>query len=112
MPDNSSRTPSDAAPSRIRPLARLPVFLDLQDRPVLVAGGSDAAAWKAELLAAAGARVTVFAAAPGAVLLALAAQALDAGSVAVMERDWQPADFAGMAQIGRASGRERVCQYV
>src|SRR3546814_20444889 len=36
-------------------------------------------------------------AAPGAVLMALAAQALDAGSVAVMERDWLPADFAGMA---------------
>src|SRR3546814_19095338 len=88
MPDNSSRTPADAAPARIRPLARLPVFLDLQDRPVLVVGGSDAAAWKAELPAAAGARVTVFAAAPGAVMLALAAQALDAASVPVMEREW------------------------
>lgn len=97
MPDRSSRTPAEAAPARIRPLARLPVFLDLRDRPVLVAGGSDASAWKAELLAAAGARVTVFAATPGTVLLTLAAQALDAGSISIVPHDWQPTDFAGMA---------------
>lgn len=96
MPD-SCRTPVEAGPARIRPLARLPVFLDLQDRPVLVAGGSDAAAWKAELLAAAGACVTVYAAMPGAALLALAQAPLDAGAIAVVARDWQAADFAGMA---------------
>jgi uroporphyrin-III C-methyltransferase/precorrin-2 dehydrogenase/sirohydrochlorin ferrochelatase len=38
-------------------LATLPVFLDLQGRRAIVAGGSAAAAWKAELLAAAGADV-------------------------------------------------------
>ena len=37
---------------RIGALATLPVFLELRGKPVLVAGGSDAAAWKAELLAA------------------------------------------------------------
>lgn len=46
---------------RMAPLAKLPVFWDLKGKPVLVAGGSDAAAWKAELLAACGADVHVFA---------------------------------------------------
>ena len=45
---------------RIATLASLPVFFELRARPVLVGGGSDAAAWKAELLAAAGAEVHVF----------------------------------------------------
>lgn len=54
-----SLPPSDSA-ERIAPLAKLPVFWSLTDRRVVVAGGSDAAAWKAELLAACGARVEVF----------------------------------------------------
>jgi len=41
----------------IAALALLPVFFDLAGKPVLVAGGSMAAAWKAELLAACGAIV-------------------------------------------------------
>ncbi len=45
----------------MEPLARLPVFLALDGKRVVVAGGSAAAAWKAELLSAAGARVEVYA---------------------------------------------------
>ena len=71
MRDASTR-PSDA-PARVAPLSVLPVFLDLRDRPALVAGGTDAAAWKAELLAAAGARVTVAAAELGEEMARLAA---------------------------------------
>jgi len=56
-----SRQPSEEAPARIRPLSVLPVFLDLAGKRTIVAGGTDAAAWKAELLAAAGAAVEVFA---------------------------------------------------
>ena len=41
----------------MEPLARLPVFLALDGKRAVVAGGSAAAAWKAELLSAAGARV-------------------------------------------------------
>lgn len=47
--------------ARMAPLAKLPVFWALEGRPVIVAGGSDAAAWKAELLAACGATVHVYA---------------------------------------------------
>lgn len=56
-----SRQPSDSTPARIAPLAVLPVFFDLQGKRAVVAGGTDAAAWKAELLAAAGAVVEVYA---------------------------------------------------
>jgi uroporphyrin-III C-methyltransferase/precorrin-2 dehydrogenase/sirohydrochlorin ferrochelatase len=56
-----SRQPSDQGPARIQPLSVLPVFLNLSGKRVVVAGGSDAAAWKAELLAQAGADVHVYA---------------------------------------------------
>ena len=55
-----SRQPSETGPGRIGALSVLPVFLDLSGRRAVVAGASDAAAWKAELLAAAGASVDVF----------------------------------------------------
>ncbi|WGF90419.1 siroheme synthase CysG [Marinivivus vitaminiproducens] len=47
------------------PLSILPVFLPLQGRRAVVVGGSDAAAWKAELLVAAGAAVDLYASAGG-----------------------------------------------
>lgn len=53
--------PRNEAPARMEPLAKLPVFWALESKRVVVAGGSDAAAWKAELLAACGAQVHVYA---------------------------------------------------
>src|SRR5688500_6522399 len=47
-----------------------PLFLKLQERPVLLAGGGDAAVAKLRLLVAAGARVRVFAESPSAELRA------------------------------------------
>src|SRR5512147_606754 len=61
MPVNEQRTPSEAKPARMGALARLPVFLSLAGKRAVVAGGSPAAAWKAELLSASGARVEVYA---------------------------------------------------
>src|SRR5690606_29330651 len=57
---------------RIAPLAVLPVFFDLRCKRVVVIGGSEAAAWKTELLAAAGAHVDVYAEEICAELAALA----------------------------------------
>ncbi|WP_082903853.1 siroheme synthase [Devosia elaeis] len=57
---------------RIAPLAVLPVFFDLRGKRVVVIGGSEAAAWKTELLAAAGAHVDVYAEEICAELAALA----------------------------------------
>ena len=50
------RTPSETRRGRMDALARLPVFLALDGKRAILAGGNPAAAWKAELLSAAGAR--------------------------------------------------------
>jgi sulfite reductase (NADPH) hemoprotein beta-component len=67
--------PASTRPARLDALAKLPVFLDLADKPVAVAGGGEPVVWKAELLAAAGARVTVYAAEPDPELEAMAGPA-------------------------------------
>jgi len=98
--------PRETRPARMGALAVLPVFLNLGGRPAVVAGGGEALTWKAELLAAAGAHVTVYTAAPCADLVALAA-APPAGSLAIRVRDWQPADLAGAAlAVGALRGEE------
>ncbi|WDZ76906.1 siroheme synthase CysG [Ensifer adhaerens] len=56
-----NETKSRAEPARMAALAKLPVFWSLEGKRVIVAGGSDAAAWKAELLAACGAEVHLYA---------------------------------------------------
>lgn len=56
-----SRQPSEPGPARIQPLSILPVFFDLTGKRAVVAGGTDGAAWKVELLAVAGADVHVYA---------------------------------------------------
>jgi uroporphyrin-III C-methyltransferase/precorrin-2 dehydrogenase/sirohydrochlorin ferrochelatase len=78
------------------PLARLPVFLKLDGKRAIVAGGSPAAAWKAELLSAAGARIDVYAADPCAELVALAGAA-PRGAIAIHPRPWTSSDCAGAA---------------
>ena len=57
----ASRKPAEPRRARMGPLAKLPVFLDLAGKRVVVAGGTAPAAWKAELVAAAGADVEVYA---------------------------------------------------
>ena len=90
------RTPAEIRTTRIGALARLPAFFALDNKRAVVAGGSPAATWKAELLSAAGARVEVFAAAPSEEMLALAA-APPRGTVVVHERAWDAGDFNGAA---------------
>src|SRR6478752_1847744 len=84
-----TRTPSEARTPRMEPLARLPVFFALGGKRAVIAGGSAAAAWKAELLAAAGAAVDVYATGPSDEMVDIAAQA----GIAIHQRDIQPADF-------------------
>jgi uroporphyrin-III C-methyltransferase / precorrin-2 dehydrogenase / sirohydrochlorin ferrochelatase len=87
--------PPEPQPARIAPLARLPVFLKLNGRRAVVAGANAAAAWKAELLAAAGARVDVYAPEPSAELLAVAGEVR--GVVILHARPWTAADLADAA---------------
>ena len=91
-----SRKPEPIRPARIAPLSRLPAFFALQGKRVIVAGDSDAAAWKVELLAAAGARVDVFAPRPCDGMIALAA-ASSSDAIALHQRSWTMRDFAGAA---------------
>src|SRR5689334_21604728 len=95
MPVNEQRIPSEAKPARMGALARLPVFLSLGGKRAMLAGGSPAAAWKAELLSASGATVEVFAEEPCDELVELAAE--PPGKIRITRRHWTPADLAGAA---------------
>jgi uroporphyrin-III C-methyltransferase / precorrin-2 dehydrogenase / sirohydrochlorin ferrochelatase len=88
------RNPSERALDAIRPLANLPVFFKLTGRRAAVAGGSEAAAWKAELLAASGADVAVFSPAPSPKMLETAGRH---PRIAIFLRAWEPGDLAGAA---------------
>src|SRR5271163_3098894 len=91
-----SRAPSEINSPRMGPLSRLPAFFALEDKRAVVAGGSPAAAWKAELLSAAGAKVDIFAPSADADMLALAA-APPRGAITVHDRRWTADDLAGAA---------------
>jgi len=91
-----SREPSEIRTPRMAALSRLPAFFALEGKRAILAGSTQAAVWKAELLSAAGARVDVFAPAPTAEMRALVATP-PVGAVTLHEREWAQADFAGAA---------------
>ena len=99
------RTPQPARPPRMAPLATLPLFFKLDGKRVVVAGGSEAAAWKAELLSAAGATVEVWAPDPCAEMEALAA-APPGGPIVLERRAWRAAAFAGAELVVGAAEDE------
>ena len=94
-----SRQPSKSRHDRVAPLAVLPVFFDLAGKRVVAIGGSEAATWKIELLAAAGAHVQVLA--PIAEwcddLIALAETGAAAGTISLVDCQWSPSDLSGAA---------------
>lgn len=85
--------PTETRPPRLAALAKLPIFLDLRDKRVVLAGDGDPVAWKAELLAATGAKVLVFAPQPEAELETLAAAS--GGGITLLRRLWQESDLDG-----------------
>jgi len=104
LPFPISPRPAELLPARIGPLARLPIFLELNGREALVAGGDAASAWKAELLASCGALVVVLAEEVSVEMMAVAAA--QAGAVTIERRTWTPADVAGKAvAVGALEGR-------
>jgi uroporphyrin-III C-methyltransferase/precorrin-2 dehydrogenase/sirohydrochlorin ferrochelatase len=88
------RIPAETPPAQMAPLAQLPLFVTLDGRRAMVAGGTSAAAWKAELLSAAGASVDVYAAAPSEELSSLVHER-PRGPITIWQRQWTPDDFAG-----------------
>ena len=103
----AARTPSEAAPARVGALAKLPVFLDLAGKRAIVAGASAPAAWKAELLAAAGAHVELYAIEVGPEAQALLDRGAASGTVAHVPRSWAAADLDGAA-IALCDARDDV----
>ncbi len=94
MIDQTPRQPDEAPNPRMAPLATLPVFYRLAGKRAIVSGGGVPAAWKAELLAAAGARVDVYATTFSDKMRDLAS-GLDL--VTLHARAFAEADFAGAA---------------
>ena len=109
-----SRPPREVT-ARMADLATLPVFLKLAGKTVLLAGGSPGTAWKAELLAAAGAHVRLVWDEPDAETLKLLTDwperltlirrplmEIDFNAVVVaigaLEEDAEAAEFAAMAR--------------
>ncbi len=84
--------------ARMEPLSKLPIFWDLNGKSVLVAGASDAVAWKAELLAACGAEVKVYLGweSPSESLSALNQEC---GGVTLIDEDWVTMDLGGFALV-------------
>jgi uroporphyrin-III C-methyltransferase/precorrin-2 dehydrogenase/sirohydrochlorin ferrochelatase len=112
MTSNLSRSPSESAPARMQPLSRLPVFFSLAGKRVVVAGGNPAAAWKVELLAAAGATVEVFAPEPCEELREIA---LDppAGSIEIFPGLWHEAVLDGAAlAIGSFEDEDEAARFL
>ncbi|MCC6736232.1 MAG: uroporphyrinogen-III C-methyltransferase [Bauldia sp.] len=84
-----------AVPAAIAPIATLPVFLDLRGKRALVVGGTAAAAWKAELLLAAGAGVAVIAAEPSPEMSGVLGRS--GGRAALAAGPFAPQHLAGLA---------------
>lgn len=78
-------------------LSKLPVFLDLSGKRAVVAGGAPPAAWKAELLAAAGAHVDVYTGEPSEEMQDLARRNTERGIVTVHVRPWSSDVLSGAA---------------
>ena len=85
--------------ARVEALAKLPVFWALEGKRVVVAGGSDAAAWKAELLAACGAQVQIYAQTLSETFEALLARgaAHPQGTLTHLPRAWDATIMSGAA---------------
>jgi uroporphyrin-III C-methyltransferase/precorrin-2 dehydrogenase/sirohydrochlorin ferrochelatase len=106
------RRPEATSGRRIEPLVTLPLFHKLAGRKVVLVGDSEGALWKAELLAATGAEVAVFAREGAAPFAALAA-APAAGRVVVHARPWDADDLAGAAlAIGDIEDADEIAAFV
>ena len=84
-------------PPRVEALASLPLFFRLDGRKVVLAGGTEAAGWKAELLAASGAKVHIFAEDLEDGFAALLEKGGAGGTFLHHRQPWSIASFEGAA---------------
>jgi uroporphyrin-III C-methyltransferase/precorrin-2 dehydrogenase/sirohydrochlorin ferrochelatase len=105
------RHPSEFSNARMAPLARLPVFYGLAGKRVVIAGGGQAAVWKAELMLAAGAAVEIYASAPSPDLLDLGRESSH-GTIAVHRRAWRDEDLPGATlAVGAIEDEEEAARF-
>jgi uroporphyrin-III C-methyltransferase / precorrin-2 dehydrogenase / sirohydrochlorin ferrochelatase len=91
----ASTMPPRETTARMGDLATLPVFFKLKGKRALVAGGSAGTAWKAELLAAAGAHIRLVWDEPDAECIKLAAEWPE--RVILIQRRLEDDDFDNIA---------------
>lgn len=89
-------------------MRQFPIFFTVQDRPVLIAGGGEAAVRKLRLLLKAGAQVTVVAPDANDEILDL----VEAGAVDWQARPFVAEDLAGAALVYGATGIDAVDRQV
>ncbi|MBX9773431.1 MAG: siroheme synthase CysG [Xanthobacteraceae bacterium] len=106
---NNPRMPAEAKPPRMARLARLPVFFGLAGKRVVLAGATAPAAWKAELLSAAGAEVDVFALDASDEMVALASEP-PGGAIVLHMRAWNDDDLIGAAMAIGALGSDDAAE--
>ena len=108
---SSEALDTQSRPERFGALARLPLFFALENKRAVIAGGSPAATWKAELLAATGARVDVYSGDPCGALLQLAADRCFR-AITLHRRSWAVADLPGAAlAIGDCGNGEEAARF-
>jgi uroporphyrin-III C-methyltransferase/precorrin-2 dehydrogenase/sirohydrochlorin ferrochelatase len=93
--------------ARMQALACLPVFFTLTDKRVLVIGGSDAAAWKVELLLAAGSQVEVCCPV-GELSSEMLSLMHGSGRLVHVNAHWEDVKFAGAALVVADLGAEEA----
>lgn len=106
-----ARTPQPVRPHRMMPLATLPAFFKLAGQRVVLVGGNEAAAWKAELVAAAGATVIAIDPQPCPELEALAADP-PAGKIILERRTWFHSDIVGATFVIGATDDENEARRI
>ncbi|MBO9653328.1 MAG: uroporphyrinogen-III C-methyltransferase [Agrobacterium tumefaciens] len=84
--------PQRNEPARMERLAKLPVFWGLEGKRVVLAGGSEGAAWKAELLLACGAEVHVYCC-KGDLSETFAALVARNSCLSIHDQPWHPGIF-------------------
>ncbi|MBO9590994.1 siroheme synthase CysG [Devosia sp.] len=105
-----TRQPGEAQRPRLAALSTLPVFYTLTGKRVLLAGGSEAAAWKAELLAATGAMVEV--AAPEAELSEEMLGLAGSGQVTLLGCHWTVISLDGYVMaVGDCEDEEEAAHF-
>ena len=101
-----NRKADPIATDAMQPLETLPVFYPLEGKRVLVIGGGEGAAWKADLVAATGARVEIFTSSPCARVKEISETR---SNVSLHLRSVHVADFANAILANIALAKSATC---